>query len=56
MNDAVSEIDGIVNMLDKGKNLVLHNHHSIRSSQLLHIQQRKLGRKEHSLIMSVATR
>ena len=56
INDTVSEIEGMQSMLTKCKKIVSHYHHSIQSSQLLHAQQRQLGRDERGLIMSVATR
>ena len=55
INDAVSEIEGMVSMIAKCKKIVLHYHHSIQSSQLLYAQQRQLKRDEHGLIMSVST-
>ena len=55
INDAVSEIEGMISMIAKCKKIVLHYHHSIQSSQLLYAQQRRLKRYEHGLIMSVST-
>ena len=40
INDAVSEIEGMVSMIAKCKKIVSHYHHSIQSSQLLYTQQR----------------
>ena len=56
INDAVSEIEGMISMIAKCKKIVSHYHHCIQSSQLLYAQQRQLKRDERGLIMSVSTR
>ena len=38
INDAVSQIEGMSNMITKCKKVVLYYHHSIQSSQLLYAQ------------------
>ena len=56
INDAISEIEGMISMIAKCKKIVSHYHQSIQSSQLLYAQQRQLKRDESGLIMSVSTR
>ena len=56
INDAVSEIEGIISMIAQCKKIVSHYHHSIQFPQLLYTQQRQLKRDERGLIMRVSTR
>ncbi len=56
INDAVNDVDGMQTMLSKCRRIVSHYHHSCLATQNLHREQKRLGRGERELIISVATR
>ena len=56
INNAVSEIEGMNNIITKYQKIVSHYHQSVQSGQWLYAQHRQLKRDERRLIMSVSKR